>query len=427
MSYQEALTVLAKVKPGNLESLQDSLGVIRKDIENNELFPFCRLGKVHFARLQVLPESTDLNGAVIPPTLVLSTNVDAPMDEHLDELVESAGQGLDEIFGHCEGYPAENSRTRASRLLYLRSNMVKARAFYVNTVGRTLKQVREEAQLREAIEDFLDREAENRDWSKLTALDVRTAIQEYVNGDPSLSWVKDQREKPDLGWRIRQKIKKLGIPIGLVALAPAVLLGLPIYAAILRYKERTDVPEDSKPSSEHIREISAREDLFAQNPFIGVGYIKPGLLRKFTVRLALFLLNYGAEHIYNSGSLTGVKTIHFARWVIIDEGRRTLFMSNYDGSLESYMSDFIDMVAWGLNLVFSNGVGWPRTRWLVKGGADNELEFKNYLRNHQLPTQVWYTAYGNLTSLNIVNNSAIRDGLCGPLNRRQAEKWLRRL
>jgi hypothetical protein len=44
MSYQEALTVLAKVKPGNLESLQDSLGVIRKDIENNELFPFCRFG-----------------------------------------------------------------------------------------------------------------------------------------------------------------------------------------------------------------------------------------------------------------------------------------------------------------------------------------------------------------------------------------------
>ena len=127
-----------------------------------------------------------------------------------------------------------------------------------------------------------------------------------------------------------------------------------------------------------------------------------------------------------------MRKILSSEWAISSQGyfaslRCTLFMSNYDGSLESYMSDFIDMVAWGLNLVFSNGVGWPRTRWLVKGGADNELDFKNYLRNHQLPTQVWYTAYGNLTSLNIVNNSAIRDGLSGPMNRQQAEKWLRRL
>ena len=34
-----------------------------------------------------------------------------------------------------------------------------------------------------------------------------------------------------------------------------------------------------------------------------------------------------------------------------------LFMSNYDGSLESYMDDFINKVGWGLNLSFSHGVG----------------------------------------------------------------------
>ena len=68
-----------------------------------------------------------------------------------------------------------------------------------------------------------------------------------------------------------------------------------------------------------------------------------------------------------------MKTIHFARWVFIDGKRRMFFASNYDGSLESYMDDFIDKVAWGLNLVFSNGVGYPRTSWLVRGGARNEL------------------------------------------------------
>ena len=82
-----------------------------------------------------------------------------------------------------------------------------------------------------------------------------------------------------------------------------------------------------------------------------------------------------------------MKTIHFARWVFLDDGRRVFFASNYDGSLESYMDDFIDKIAWGLNIVFSNGVGYPRTRWLVLDGARDELAFKDYLRLHQVPTR----------------------------------------
>ena len=76
------------------------------------------------------------------------------------------------------------------------------------------------------------------------------------------------------------------------------------------------------------------------------------------------------------------------------------------------MDDFIDKVAWGLNLVFSNGVGYPKTHWLVFGGAKDELAFKDFLRVHQVPTHVWYSAYGDLTALNIAQNERIRAGLC---------------
>ena len=65
------------------------------------------------------------------------------------------------------------------------------------------------------------------------------------------------------------------------------------------------------------------------------------------------------RHVFNRGNLAGVKTIHFARWVFLDGKRRVFFASNYDGSLESYMDDFIDKIAWGLNIVFSNGFGYP--------------------------------------------------------------------
>src|SRR5437764_9273672 len=121
-------------------------------------------------------------------------------------------------------------------------------------------------------------------------------------------------------------------------------------------------------------------------------------------------LDYFSRHVYNKDNLAGVRTIHFARWVSIDNGRRLIFASNYDGSLESYMDDFIDKLAWGLNAVFSNGVGYPPTRWLLFGGARDEQAFKSYLRLHQLPS-VWYTAYGDLSARNIDENTRIREEL----------------
>ena len=62
------------------------------------------------------------------------------------------------------------------------------------------------------------------------------------------------------------------------------------------------------------------------------------------------------------------------------------------------MDDFINKVAWGLNLVFSNGVGYPRTRLADQARRAHEQKFKYFLRRHQLPTQVWYKAYPGLTA-----------------------------
>jgi hypothetical protein len=75
------------------------------------------------------------------------------------------------------------------------------------------------------------------------------------------------------------------------------------------------------------------------------------------------------------------------------------------------MDDFINKVPWGLNLVFSNGMGWPRTRWLILGGARLEQKFKHFQRRHQVPTQVWYKAYPGLTLADLARNHGIRVGL----------------
>lgn len=70
---------------------------------------------------------------------------------------------------------------------------------------------------------------------------------------------------------------------------------------------------------------------------------------------------------------------------------------------------------------------YPRTSWLVRDGAKDELAFKSYIRVRQQPSQVWYSAYGDLTTVNIANNARVRAGLSGRMNDDEAAAWLRLL
>jgi hypothetical protein len=126
--------------------------------------------------------------------------------------------------------------------------------------------------------------------------------------------------------------------------------------------------------------------------------------------------------------LARAQTLHFARWILLDNNTRVVFASNYDGGQEAYMDDFINKVGWGLNLIFSSGVGFPRTAWLVQGGARREQPFKRYLRRHQRPSQVWYKAYPGLTCTDLDRASQIREGLQRPrMSDAEALAWLRLL
>src|SRR4029434_9514512 len=114
-----------------------------------------------------------------------------------------------------------------------------------------------------------------------------------------------------------------------------------------------------------------------------------------------------ARYRFNQGDLDGLNTIHFARWVLIDEGKRLLFFSNYDGSWERYLGDFVDQEHIGLTSVWSNTEGYPKTTNLMFEGATDEERFKAWTRAHQIPTQLWYSAYPQLTTPNIGRNARI--------------------
>jgi hypothetical protein len=274
------------------------------------------------------------------------------------------------------------------------------------------------------IEDFLDA---HRQALPGDAQGVRAAIQSFVRAEPSLAWARRRAPRPPVGWRAREAIHGVGVVAALLLAAPLLAVAVPVWALVLRYHEARDPAPHIPVEPEHAQALGMIEDFVAQNQFSAIGFVKAGRFRAVTIAAVLALIDTAARHVYTRADLAGIKTIHFARWTMLDGGRRAIFTSNYDGSLESYMDDFIDKVAFGLNASFSHGVGYPRTRFLFFEGAKREEEFKDFLRRHQVPTQVWYSAYDQLTALNLENNARIRSGLFGTLSDADAEAWLRRL
>ncbi|NEO20521.1 MULTISPECIES: hypothetical protein [unclassified Moorena] len=439
MTYQETLTVIAPIKADQMDCLREVLQSIQQNVGHNDLIPFAQFPQVHFARFVILEAVKDpLLGITIPPSLAFSNCLDAPLKEYLRSLAEEGGYGLDRIFSHCEGYPSPQRLTVSSRIAYLQKHRVNTQTFYVNTIGRTVQQVRQEADLHDKIELFLDRYQHQQGADGSDVDTVRRAIQNFVKQDPSLSWALTPAVPPDLGWQIRDKLHLI------VGLFLILLLGLaflpisPLFVAILRWKEETAPHPRQDPkfrlSQFHRLHLAQDEDFFSQNQFSVVGFVKPGWFRYITLRVILWLANFATRHVFNNGdlgtvpllNLYGVDTIHFARWVVIDQGRRVLFMSNYDFNLEDYMNDFINKLAWGLNIIFGHGVDYPKTSWLVKGGARDEQIYKAVLRKYQIRSQVWYAAYPNLSAVNISNNAQIRAGLFQPLDTAQQQAWLSR-
>jgi hypothetical protein len=376
MSHQEALTVIAKIRAGQVEPLTRMLGSIREHGGDWNIVPFAKLPRLHFARFVVFGATHDLHGNPLPAQLALLIDIDAPAAEHLDELSTVCGEGIDAVFSHCEMYPVKLDRSPRTRLKFLRDHLVKFDAAHINRRGRTVEQIHQEEFLRRELNRYLD----SNDFNRRSPTEIKHQIVAFVRDRGDLNWALRLPQPPALAWRINEATHRLSIILLVIVLAPLLLLGLPFFILLLRYHEKRGVPNTTVASPVSVRTFRDDEDYWAHNQIIAVGLFKPGLFRKFTSRLILGMTDYAARHIYNRGILSGLNTIHFARWVSLDEGRRLFFSSNYDGSLESYMNDFIDKAAWGLNAIFSNGDGFPTTSYLFCKGITDEKAYKRFLK-----------------------------------------------
>ena len=429
---QLGLTILSSIDEAQVAALDALLRPVGNDIQNQTLIPFSKLTLLHFAGWLIFTDGTP------GPQLIFESNFDGDAESFLRQLVEQARPGLDQIYSHCGDYAAGKSNEAV--LQYLLAHVVYTDTFYVSCGGFTLAQVLQEGELHKRIEGFLGQLP-----AAANAAGARRSIQEFVAAAPDLQWARQPAPPYPLRERLKARdfvilfivllgllgplclgLKAWGIWLAVIAAALLILY------AILRRKEATDPSisntrvEDAQPSLAKMEELVSRENRRPQNHLFSVVKVKPGMFRYALLKVVLGAIETLGRLVAYKGTLSGIPSIHFARWAMINDGKYLLFLSNFDGSWEHYLGEFIDQAAHGLTGVWSNAENFPRAWNLVQGGATDEQRFKDYAREMQYYTQLWYSAYPFLSVVNVLNNAAIRSGLWGPMDGQALDAWLRR-
>ena len=233
----------------------------------------------------------------------------------------------------------------------------------------------------------------------------------------------------------------------------AVLLAV-VWVVLLLYAHLREKYEQQsgryRPASELLANPSSNAHAYAgeeigpnrlQNYLVSVTNVRPGRFRYACVRVVLFAVNVLARFHYNKGELGGIPTIFSARWLLINEGRRVIFLDHYGGHWDSYLNEFIDMSAvLGVNAIWTNTYVrsrlhsrddqacspnaesaracpgsldfiFPRTQSYFWGGAQDEKPFKAYVRESQIAPSIWWSAYPKLDITSVNLSTAVRNTL----------------
>ncbi len=218
------------------------------------------------------------------------------------------------------------------------------------------------------------------------------------------------------GWTA-SSLSQLTWLLTLLSLGIALVVGGAL-AAFFYALGRREFEESVDPTGwdvEHLAQMRQREDLQYQNHFASVTWIKPGAFRMRVLQAVLRVVHVAASVVFTLGDLGGIASIHFARFVILRDRRRLLFLTNYDGPWDGYLDDFVSVP--GVTAVWGNSAGFPRPFLLVGDGARDEQRFKAYARASQVETLAWYSAYPNLSVGDVSAGTETRLDLLRPVER----------
>ena len=395
------LTVLLPIRPGQEEALQQILRSTGDDINGRHAtarvrprIDFPETQRIHFARLAVL---NDPDRGPDRARLLFASAYDGALDDHLAEVL-AATSDPDAIWGKCEGYAGP-----AGFAAFMLAHANEPAAFYVafreETVGSITRALApRRAQSREPLPApeggplplplrailFVRRALR----AAPIVIDVVRAIGRYGFRNVYRG---TQRIIASLNryalFHLTNQITGNRMPV------------MPSSHSSVSF-DRCAGPAPFGPGDEvPARSLSPgyREDVVVQNQLTLVTVIRPGETER--VRAVMSAIDSYARRLSPPGSLIGISTIHFVRWLVIDSGRRLMMVSDYDGSWENYIDEFAEMIVSGLDAIWETAIGFP------PDGARDLPAFKRFLRTHQVPSDAFFSAYPDATVLNIASET----------------------
>ncbi len=353
---QRALTIIAPVLKDKTVRLRELLQSMGSAPETDASLGLCKSSSTHFARFVLVTDGA------CPDRLFFTSNYDGGPEDYVKELGKSAGPAMDAIWSFCSGYHAGDALDPERWAHFVERHKQEEQMFFVSHPGISASGIKRAAKLRAGLERIFD----SVDSALLAELDALGCPNARHGSKQPLSAGKTPR------WIGRLLERLVGIDT------------------------RAGNPNTIVKAPYH---VSAVEDSGVHNALTIVAPIKGGLFPLLILRLVLFLGSLGVRNAW--GSLNGITSIHFARWLILDGGKTLLFESNYDGSWESYIDEFVDVSSAGLNAIWANCVGFPE-----RGCKDIE-SFKDVIRKHQHPALIFYRAYPDLTVKNVLANNSV--------------------
>jgi hypothetical protein len=423
------LTVLAPIRPGEEAPLQRVLRPIGDDINGTRLdltvsrprVEFVRSRAIHFARFAILDDPDRGAGR---KRLLYSANFDGDLDGHLAELMGITSD-MTAIWGRLDGNTGLADFPR-----FIPAHAHEPDAFYIAFRDATVDGVQRAILLRRRAQTVVDGGSPD----PLAALRSRPSAR-LPPGAHDLLVAFDNAAGPvaaaiDRLWRALPIVVDACRAIAQCGFMNVFLGTERIIASLDRYLvvrwsnrlTRNHMPPrrspyssvvadncsapapleagDEMPSSSDPESIPTfREDVVTQNQLTVVTVVKPGHADR--VRAVMAAIDSFSKRLAPPGSLIGISTIHFVKWLVIDEGRRLMLVSDYDGSWESYIDEFAEMILSGLDAIWETAYGYP------PDGARDLPAFKRFLRSHQVPSEVFFSAYPDETVLNIANDQAL--------------------
>jgi len=448
----QPLTVAVPLDEHQVEPLRKLLGAINAGIAQGEapvplpgdapdrLLQLDEMPHTHFTRFVVLDDRIrDAEGNLVlrppadrqPPVLLWEVNHDGTLVEYLAALIADPDRrvGLDAIFSHARGW--KGTELTAFHDFCVR-HRVRAEAFYTGYRGEPRVRTVNDRKVREAIRRYVDERVD--ELNALPPVEARRLIYEHLRDEhPDLDLTRTEDPTPiyRARWAVTVGASIVLSPLLLATFGP---LGLAtrLHEKFFDHDEpwRADRPV-------HHQRHDQNEDKILQNQLTHVVDIKPGWFRFWLLRIVFLVIEGQARTKYNEGHLGDVRSIHFARWVILrdkrpgvrrrDRRHRLVFFSNYDFSWESYLGEFIDRASGGLTGVWSNTRGFPKTKWLIFDGAEDEEAFKQWARSCQRDSELWWSGYPDSTVSNVRDDLFVRRYLTGPAPDGGLQEWFRRL